>query len=263
MAAAVGLGLTVGSAMTLGSVKVFIFALTLGNIQPTFPSGFLYFGEFTLKSNAECVAATWDLVEDSCYLGYKGFQAVKWTFDYLNLTQLFVRIMDQVWHLLSVTFERVVESTTTALNDELGVDYKGYPLLSQLDDLTEAYRIDFNKKSRSWGEIGTHALLSLPSIPLHLTASLCSSVAAAILAGAFVGKVLIHATTGLHIPVPTGAPYTIRAACDTGLIAVKDLSTDFADIFVVVYKTADLLHITTLAAKALDVILYIPKAIFS
>lgn len=263
VAATIGLGLTAGSALTLGSAKIFIYAITGGNIQPAFPSGFVYFGEFTLRSNLECFAATWDLIADSCYLGYEGYKAVKWTFDALNLTQLFTRILNQLEHAAEYTLMQLAIGGNAAIKDEEGLTYEGYPVLKQLDNLASPTRTLYGEHTRSFADIGLHTLLSIPSIPLHLMASVCSGIAASILTGAFIAKVVIHAATGLHIPVPTGAPYAIHAASDTGLTVLKDASVDFADVFVTIYKTADLLRITTVVAKIFDLLVYIPVAIFS
>lgn len=263
VAMALGLGLTVTSSLVLGSIKVFIYAFTLGNNKPTFPSGFFYFGERTLMAAAESAFALGEVATDTIELTCKCYKTVKRLFNLVHLTQLFNTTIKQVRRGLNLMVNHISQGYNVSIKDEKSVVYNGLPGLSKLEKFTKAYRINFEEKKRPLKEIGIHYLLSAVNIPLQTLACACALVASIVLSTAFMTKVAIYAATGIKLPAPTAVTYALEALSDTSIILAKDIGTDFVDIFIIVHKTSNYLNLTTVFTKALDVVLFVPRAVFS
>ncbi|CUI17172.1 hypothetical protein PNK_1562 [Candidatus Protochlamydia naegleriophila] len=136
-------------------------------------------------------------------------------------------------------------------------------LIKPMNDIAKETRIDWSSQERLLSTIAKHYAISIVNIPVNAAAAICFTATSILLSAAFVGKASLYAATNVNIAIPTFAGHSIRAAASTSFNTIADVATDAADPFVLIYKTACTLRLNRVMATALDVLLYIPEAVFS
>lgn len=240
---AVGAGLTgaVAAGCLVGGIKVAIFALTLGNTKPSFPTGTTWCIERTTTAAYEVLKNIGELFYDLTDIFYQGFRALRWVFN------------------------RLEKGFEKANQNESGFTFSPQFVFPHtiINDATEKYRIDPNNEDRSMEYIAKHTFCSLINIPASCaTALLAGCVAAPLFAAIYLSKALLYAGTNIHIPIPTYLGPAIEVSLSASFVAVYDIINIAADIFVTLYHLARALHLETALATARDVIAYIPEAVF-
>lgn len=233
---AVGVGTTgmLVTASTVGTVKVLIFAVT--QQKPTFPTGYSWFFDRTAHAAADIASTLGELLYD---VGNIFYQVV----------------------FLAKRLAAGVAKANEAENFEFTNESPSF--IKPLNDLTAQNRIDWNASDRPFNTIMKHYFYSMANIPLNLVTATCSAVAAAILSSAYVSKVVLYAFTNINIPLPTYAGQTLQAAATTSRNVLADSAVNFADGFVLVYKGACALRLNKIMATAMDILRFIPEAVFS
>lgn len=251
------------SACTLGALKVAIFAITLGNIKPHFSTGCLWLGERACHGFFDIALNIGELVYDAGDLLYQGYRLSRWVAGILHLGNLFHTIFEKLGQVFTFIAERIQQGLDKAVEVEDDLLFEvPYPF-SVLNDLTQKHRIDFESNNRSLEDIFKHYILSVANIPLNTIIATGAAGLSIALSTAFVGKVILYATTNINISVSTYAGRTLGVVGATSSNAVVDITHDIADSFVLLYKISHALGITRVVTTALRVVEYIPEAIFS
>jgi hypothetical protein len=272
----IGIAGMIGTACTLGTLKVGIFAATLGNVRPDFSIGFIWCLERTVHSIIHLGLNLGELAYDAGNAVYLGYRLIRWIGDKLHLGPLFNEIFRELGRLfdyvalhilkpaLHFVAKRLDSGIKKAIADEENVTLRGGTpsFIKPLDDWTKENRID-GSQDRSWTKIFKHYCFSVANIPVNAVVASAAGGAAAISSAAFVGKVILYATTSINIPVPTFAGQMIVTTYAATSNVAADIATNIGDVFVVIYKTACALRINRVMATALDVLLYIPVAVLS
>lgn len=283
------------SALTLGTVKVIVFAASLGNARLNVSTGINYAFKGVFETIGDLGRIGSELVFDSYFI-------TRMTIKFLRIDVIVKKLFKMIkkgiiytakkirWFILATKLDKAVKIVLKKLKDGLVLLAKGLdfiigriqqgarvtnerekpwaqlstPLFLQfIHKPTKASRINFQVQERPWNKIFKHSLLSVPSIILNgLTAAGCV-IAVPALTTAYLGKILLYASTNIEIPCKTyvDRPYKILTA--TVRNVVVDTANDTADSAIILYKCVDALGITKAAATAVEVALYIPKAIFS
>ncbi|SCA64276.1 hypothetical protein SCG7086_DJ_00020 [Chlamydiales bacterium SCGC AG-110-P3] len=252
-------------ASTLGALKVAIFAATLGNVKPTFSTGCLWFGERTLHSVTHLLFNAGELLHDAGQALYQGARAVRWVGRKLHLEQVVEAIFQQIGRAFDFIGRRLQMGCQRAISDEpTGLSGDATPLpIRAVNDVTKKHRIDWQSGERPLVNIAAHTALSAVNIPVNVMAAAMGAVASTALATAFVAKVVLHAATGAHVPVPTYTGHAIQGTFAAASNAVLDAATDVGDGFVMIFKASRALGLNKVVTTALKVLGYIPEAVFS
>lgn len=276
---AMGVGLTgmLATASTLGTLKVAIYAGTAGYVKPSFSIGFLWLGERTALAGIDCGANLGEIVYDAADLLYQGYRLVRWIAEKIHLSDFLARALRAIGEcfefigrvILYPTFnfigKRISAGVKKANEAEVDFIWTGEPpaLIKPLNDITQKNRVDWDSPERPLGTIMKHYVFSVPNIPLNAVIAACSGIASVILSSAYVAKVTLYAATNINIPLPTFAAHAYHATVSTAYHALTDIGTDVGDVFILIYKAACTLRLNRIMATALDVLLYIPRAVFS
>lgn len=277
-AVAIGVGLTgmVATAATLGTLKVAVYAGTLGNVKPSFPTGFLWFNERTAKAACDCCVNAYELIYDLGHLFYQGFRLVEWIAKKIHLGGFVKKALK----LIADTFEviarkvllpvvefaakRIQAGLEKAMESEVRCEMdEDIPFFKPMNEVAKETRINMQSQDRLLSTILKHYAISMVSIPVNAVAATVFTATSIILSAAFVGKASLYAATNVHIPIPTYVEHSLKATASTGYNTIADVATNVADPFVLIYKTAYALRLNRVMATALDVIFYIPQAILS
>jgi len=292
----------VASGCTLGALKVLVFAATVGNVRLLFPSGFLWFAEGSLHSVKHLGLNTGELISDGARVvkevsvkTYKGTRwvmktlyiekAAKIIFQHLNkiLKAIGKKILPAlkfigkkvafvankvaigIEKVLIFMGQRMAKGWKKAIEAEKGFEfeYKTPAFLNFINEPTKKNRINFESENRLWKNIFKHTFLSGPNIILNGSTAVASSLVLAPLALAFTAKAMLYASTNINIPVPTFVSKVFQSTVYPAGNVVVDIDNDIADSAAVVFKTSKALGILKVMTTALDVIKYIPKAVFS
>jgi hypothetical protein len=277
--AGVGLGAAgmAVTASTLGVLKVAIYAMSLGNVKPSFPTGFIWSAERGINAGAHFAMNLGEVIYDAGNTVYLGYRFIRWVGEKLHIERFIAEIFRKLGELFEYIGEqllapalrfvarRLEKGFEKAVEREGNFKFSGATpsLICPLDDLTKKNRIDWNEENRPLSKIFHHYVLSAFNIPVNAVTAACAGGASVILSSAFTAKVILYATTNINIPLPTFAGQALDATFATTRNAVVDAGTDVADSFVLLYKASSALGITRVVATALQVLRYIPEAIFS
>jgi hypothetical protein len=275
----VGIGTTgmVATASTLGALKVAIFALTVGNVKPAFPTGFMWCAERGINAGLQAGVNVGELIHDAANMVYLGYRLIRWVGGALHLEHFFNEIFNKLGEIFEFTRKQILEpvfrfvtqrvrqgiSKAIECEGEFKFSYQTPSLIRPLDDLTKENRIEWSSENRFWSKIFKHYVFSVANIPVNAVAATLMGGSASVLSSAFAAKVIVYATTNINIPLPTFAGQALDATVSTTRNALLDIGTDICDSFVVMYKTSSALGINRVMATALQILLYIPEAIFS
>lgn len=248
------------SACTLGAVKVSFFALTLGR-ELQFSTGFNFLFERTVTSVSNIAETLGELFHDALDLSYQA---------YLQVKSLLVALkLDFVADLLRKGFDFVIgrleAGIEVSLKDEEPLVHAAkqlpYPLY-KLNRETEKRScfVNSHQPLQTWF---THKLFSAINIPVNTVVAVTSTLLG--IAGAIVtcAKAVLYATTNIHLPIPTGVGYTCIMAAKTFTNLTSNLAEVGVDLFVLVYRIAELLRINQAIATVAQLIAYVPRAVFS
>lgn len=260
---AVGVAGCAFSVCTLGAIKVSIFAITLGNIKPNFPTGFIWFAKRVAYSLSDEITNASQLIRDVADILYQSYRFSRWVAHQLHFGDFFSKIFRQLGKLFNCIYDRISLSIAKVAAAEEPCDFKTPFPIKLVNDLTKMHRIDFESQDRSLTHIFKHYVLSVANIPLNAITAVGAGAASIVLGSLFVAKVALHATTNIHVPVPTYVGKAGGIAAKTALNTIKDVGCDIADGYVLLYKTSNALGISKAATNALRVVAYIPEAIFS
>ncbi len=235
--AAVGVGVLgmVVTPLTLGAVKVFIYAATLGNTQPEFSTGYPAFRERASVS----IRATFSTAGEFVYSTfYELFRAV-------------LLIPKRILLGLEAAAQDENKCASMTLSD---------PIV-KLHMETEA-RSCFNldQTLATWAE---HKLYSLINIPVQASIAVLALSASVAVSVAFLAKALFIAMTDIPVPMPTGCLECLRVSIYALGNAGKNIGDLLCDIPILVYRVAESLHMTESNVSVQQLLLYIPRAIFS
>lgn len=264
-----GIGITAAaaalSACTLGAFKVAVFAGTAGNVKLHFSTGCAYLLECAVHSSWHEVRNIGELVYDYADLNYQLYLGVKWVGRALHLdavvkavAQLFERLFEFIAGRFDKGFAKAKASEIAIRSNHT----TPWPLY-YLNDLTKACRIDWSSSCRPAGMIAKHYALSILNIPLNATGAAVSFIASAVFTSFFIGKAVLYALTNINLPVPSFCGPSILYTFEMARNAVLDIGTDAADSFVLIYKATHIIGLTKIVATALDVLKYIPEAVFA
>lgn len=245
----VGTALTAASTCVVGAIKVVTYMATRGTKQLDFGTGFVYFGEKTVLCGVNLVVITIEIFADIYFVFSQAVWGGKWVLDKLYITSLFFATLRHSGELIRFTSKRVLAGWNNTKSGEEGVVYQGFPLLRRVDHLTQIYRIDHAKNQRPLTDILIHYGFSAANIPLNMIACAVATVAAIVFSTFFILKVAISATTTLDIPIPTAAPYMLKAMFGTARSVAFDLLTDIADIGFLAFKVTEIAGINQLFRK--------------
>lgn len=261
----VGLAGMAVTAATLGTAKVAVFAISLGNQTLPIDTGFTWFGNRTAHSVWHLLLNTGELAYDTGNVVYRVVQVAPRIAKVLHIEEEVKAILRRMGQGLDFAARRIEKGFVRAGEAEKGNEFSWDtpPILSWIDKPTEEVRINMDSASRPWDKIVKHGLLSVVNVPLNGAVAVCSGVATAILGTAFVGKAIFYATTNIDIPVPTYAGVAAGATFSTSSNVVIDAANNVGDGFVSLYKTSAALGINRVLTTALGVIEYIPKALFT
>lgn len=263
---AIGITGMVGSACILGAFKVFVFAITLGNIECKFSTGFLWFekkttgcitdltlnlSEFIADGENGCIHVYNTMLKAAAKLHISGF--VKKVFHQIDLlvhfmTKRLQRGFDQAY-LCEKKYGFVFSLKTPSF-------------LHWIDKPTSECRLQPDE-TRPLSKILKHSIASIVNIPLNATVALVGLAASAILTSAYVGKSLFSAVTNIDIPVPVAVAPVVGATLATTINASIDTVNCMVDVAILVYKTAEVTGLINVAATMKDLLLYIPRACFN
>lgn len=251
------------SACTLGAFKIVIFAASLGNIKLTYPTGCYWLAGEACEAITAIFKNTFELLQDAGSLLENGYNVVRWVGKQLHLDGLFKAILTRISQIFEFCIKRLDKGVkiTAKREPEIKWDQASFPV-QEINTLTEKYRIDFSSKKRSFESIFSHYVFSVITTPLNALIALCSGIACAVLSSGFVAKVIIFSATNLDIPIPTYAANVFKTCVESTTNLLKDVGVDLADIFVTVYKISDTLRLNRVVASILDVVHFIPEAIF-
>lgn len=262
--AAIGAGAigAVATACTLGAFKVAVFALTLGNVRPSFPIGFIWCSELAFTGLWNSIVNGGEFLYEAGNGLYQASRVIQWVGEQLHLGGFIQAIFHEIGRFFSFLAERLEKGFTKALEVENYQPLQTSPF-KDFDHSIEETRLDLSASERHFDKIAAHTALSVVSIPLNGTTSICAGATSVILGVAFIGKTVLYASTNINIPIPTYAGQAFRVAWLTGSSAAKDIGTDVADLFITMYKVSDCIGLIKVAAAAIEVALYIPRAIFT
>jgi hypothetical protein len=222
-----------GSVCVLGALKVAIFAATLGNVRPAFSSGFYWASERTIASGCELILNGFELINIGPEVTF-------------------------IAHRLKTGYEKASESEVPH-----AYTFETPRMLRPLDTLAKDTRIDNRSSDRQVATIFRHYLYSLGNIPLNLITGATTAVAAVALNIIFAAKVVVYACTNIAIPIPTYVERVQDVAIATFTNVGRDIATNFADTFVLLYKTSQYLSLYKVIATVGQLLRFIPQAIFS
>ena len=253
------------SASTLGTLKVAIFAVTLGNIKPSFPTGCCWFGERAIHSGVHLGINIYELGYDTISAAEQGVRCIKWVGDKLHITNYVKAIFKQLNRLFEFMARRVNAGFNKAMQDEKPTVFslETPSPIRPLNDLTNETRINWKNEQRPFKQILKHTFFSVANIPVNSVTAVCAAIASLILSTAFIGKVMLYAVTeNIKIPVPTYAAQAMRITAATTANAALDTGVDIADGFITIYKVSEALGIKKAAETCLRVVAFIPEALF-
>ncbi len=260
----VGLAGAVGGGLTIGSIKIAIFAASLGQIEPRFSTGFLFFGERTVHSLIHLALNVWEVAQVIVDISNQIWRGARWIGEKLHLDHLFAAIFKQFGRIINFAAERIAEGVQKTIESEKNLEAFGRTpsFIRPLDDIAKESRLTYASQGRPLLQVFKHTFVSLLNIPVNSVAFAISTLAGAILSVAFVAKVALNAVT-INIPIPTYAAQALSSSGAAIANIALDSGTIFCDVFVVIYKSAEALRITKVAATVFELLAYIPKAIFS
>lgn len=250
------------SACTLGTLKVAIYAGSLGNIKPSFSTGCQYLAKKSAQGLFLSVMTVGQLTYDVADLVYQGYRMSRWVAGKLHITHIFNAIFEQLGKMFTTLAINVGKGIDKASKEERSLRATLLPPFDRVNNSTNEYRIDLTAKDRKLKDIFKHYLLSIVNIPGNACLGVGAAAASVVLSTAFVAKVILYTTTNVTIPIPTHANQALNQTGKAISNISKDIGTNIADLFVVTYKISAALRINKVAASALQVILYIPEAIF-
>lgn len=247
------------SACTLGALKVAVFATFGTDLQ--FSTGFNWLFERTITSLSHIASTISELTFDTLDLGYQAYLQVKYLLVALKLDF----VADFIKKGLSFITDRLEAGIEISLKDEEPLVHAAkqlpYPL-RKLNRETEK-RSCFANSHQPLQTWFTHKLLSTINIPVNAAVGVASTllcVAGAVVSSA---KAVLYAATNIHLPIPTGVGYTCIMAAKTFTNVTSNLAEVGVDLFVLVYRIAELLRINKVIATVAELIAYVPRAVFS
>ena len=259
---------TILSACTLGALKVGVFAGTLGHYRLKFDTGCAWMGERALHSG-------WELGKNMVELAYDGYRSVRFgvrcirkAAEAIGLGHVFRKVAEVAKRVFNAAAERVWEGVVVVgkremqVDPEFTLDLKTPGLLNFINGPTKDSRIDAFSSDRPASQILKHTLLSSANIPINAAAFTLASAASVLSATAFAAKVALYSTTKIDVPLPTYVGQCLNAAGATGGNVVKDTCHTVGDGFLSIYKVSQALGIVKAVVKVMEVIAYIPVAIF-
>lgn len=257
------------SGCTLGAIKVSVFAVTLGNIKPSFPTVFFWFLESSLHSVVHIGINTAEVFYDAGNIFYLGYKLIRWAGDKLHLGNFLEKIFQSISDALTYVepifkflYGRISKGFDKALSHE-NSNFKLPDLLCSLNNRAKETRLDWSAEDRSFESIVDHGFYSIGNIPLNSIAAIASTFASIPTTLIFSIKVALYAITNIEISLPTYAPYLLNGVKETSYNAAADVSTIVGDSFILLYKGSEALGLNKVIVKAKNVLHYIPEAVFS
>jgi hypothetical protein len=247
------------TAATLGAAKVATFALTLGAIKPEFSIGFLWLGERSITSIIELLSNAGELIYDTADLGYQGYKGVRWVLSALKLDYISTKLRQ----MCEIVLDRVAVGLENARNDEKTFLYKDlFPSpIKALDDAThEQSCLRDDQSMERWF---AHKLLSVVNIPANAALFVASSIGGFLGVAALTTKVALFAITNIQIRLPIGYSAVADVALSSGSNVLRNGFEVVLDVGLPVYKMAEALHLTKVAATVRDLVVYTFSAICS
>lgn len=246
-------GMTASCAVA--AVKVAIFAVSLGNFQADWPTGFLYFGEAFISSGSEACRNAIELLCDAADIFYQTYRGIKHVTEYLSLDRLIEKITEVVGEILSFASDRLTLGFESASRDECDISTYKTPL----EEATASYRI--KSTNRSSKEILSHTIYSVLNIFANTVIAAVSAVACVVFSAIFVAKAIVCASTGINIPIPTAVGMTGACALSATGHVILDVANDIADGFISIYKISKATGLVKVVSSIAELLMYIPKAL--
>ena len=267
-AVAVGAGVAgaVAGGVVIGSVKVAIFAATLGNKQLRVPTGVVWFGERTVTPFVNLFLNSFEMITDIVKLCKKVVRKVKQVFEALHLQYVFTKIADVAERVVSFIGRRLEAGFTKAIESEgqnLFPDHT-LPIVSPLNDFrNRVSNFDRNYEQRTVSDIAVHTLTSCVTLPVNVGTLLAGGALTVLSAVAFTTKALVYSFTNLDLRFSTqlSSHSTITGI---GLFElVQNTGTCLVDIPLTIYKASEATGLVRAVATIADLIFYIPRAVFT
>lgn len=263
------------TACTIAPFKVLIYAAT--GQRPQFSTGFVWFGERGVHSVAHLVANTYELSYDSCNALYLGYRLIRWIGRKLNLEQFFNEIFRRIQKVFDFMLDKIalplIRFSTKRLEKgfiktlvregDFTFNGKTPKPYRPLDNLAKKNRIDWKSNDRPWNKIFKHYFYSVPNVPLNASVAAASGIASVITCTAFTAKVILYATTSIDIPVPTFVFQSVHTCGVSVRNVYGDLVTGAIDPFIMVYKVSNAIGLNRVVKKAIEILFYIPEALFN
>jgi hypothetical protein len=263
----------IASACTIGTAKVALYALTLGNFKLPISTGFEVLADHGLQGFIGLFGNIYEIGYDVYDLAYQATKLPRFIAEKLNLEGFFQALMLKIQSVVDTCLieinkflakfsDRLSVSINVALASEKPV-VTGTPYpLNKLNNLCRNQHPFLSNDSRSFEGIFKHYAYSILNIPCNAVTAVAALIASLALSTAFVVKATIHATTNIDIEVPTYAGQAIEILEITSANAAVDTAFCVTDGFITIYKVSDAIGILKVMATAKDILFYIPVAIF-
>lgn len=248
------------SACTLGALKVAVFALTLGNVKLGFSTGCAYLVGCGFNSTSEVVENVGEVFSSIGDLVEQGYRFVVWLGEKTGLHYIVDRVFERIKAFCNFIGDRIGKGIDKAIQTEPNfVELLPEPLHS-LNRLSGSYDDCYQEPSLGW--VAQHAFASVAAFPVNCAAVIVGLAASILSSTAFTAKVILYAATNINIPIPTYAGRMMWITSCSTVEGIMDVGGLIADSGMVLYKASNALGVTKVVVTALEVLAYIPEAIF-
>lgn len=257
----IGLGSMALSACTLGALKVFIYSASLSHWEPQFSTGFSDMADVSVYSGYHLLQNAYEIVLDVKDLVYEIFHSIYNASVKFGLEPIVTAAFSWLKKAYKFADKRLGIGFNKACFYEIPGKYKAIFPFSLIDDPTQQTRGFF--EDRSVVLILKHGILSAFNIPANAIAVISLSILASGFQFLLMSKTLLCAVTTIDLPLPTYAVACFKADAYAVSSLVLDLFQNISDTALLIYKAADMLHITQAVITVAQLLSHIPKLIVS
>lgn len=253
------------AACTLGAFKVMVFALTLGNTQLSFSTGCIFFIEGFIHGAVNLAQSSIELIGHGLYGLYQCGRGIHWIMKELGFGYLGEKLLDITIKVGKFVGNRLVLGLEkTYKNDLASKDNYSIEIPKALEDLDKPFESSrIRGTERTLGTIFEHYFVSIASIPMNAAISLCASAVTTASLSIMFFNIALTASTGINLPIPTCCFHAAKVLSISGMHLAHDILTDAVDVAIIAYKISDAIGVTKVIATVGELLLFIPKAIFS
>ncbi|MFA6916665.1 MAG: hypothetical protein WC222_09735 [Parachlamydiales bacterium] len=253
-----GFGIASATALTLGVLKVGIFAITARYVKPEFPTFVLPGLVIGVEGLVNAVITGKELLYDAVQPLYQGYQLSRWIAGKLSLGRFLNPIFESIGNFFAAVANNISIGIKTAFQDEPH-PLEEVPSPFGLNAYTHTFNI--NLDTRTFSSIAAHTLLTIPNSICNVTLIATGAVGTVGLGALMVIKIAVISFTPIKITFPTAAPLAYSLLDRASHAFVSDAATVVFDVFITTYKISEMLLINKALGKIGKILAFIPEAL--